>query len=120
MGNGNKIPESSDITSTLLGLVGVGVAILVTKIGKELAIATNNAAYLSLQNTCQVVYNQIPANATDIQYIVNVTCLNSLSNLQQAKNSIIQTSTILEYLLYLIGVIIIILTIIKLMKKINL
>jgi hypothetical protein len=118
MRNENKIPESTDITSILLGLVGVGVAIVVTEVGKEFAITSNNIDYFTLQNTYQLVYSHIPANATDIQSVVNATYSNSLSNLQQATNSIIQTYTITEYLLYfLVGLIILLAIIIKLVKK---
>jgi len=114
----SKIPELTDITSILLGLVGIGVAIVVMEVGKEFAIESNNIDYLILQNTYQSVYSHIPANATNIQSIVNATYSNSLSNLQQATNSIIQTYTIAEYLLYLLlGFIILLAIIIKLIKK---
>ena len=59
-----------------------------------------------LQDTYQLVYNQIPANETYIQYIVNVTYLTSLLNLQQATNFAIQIYTMLEYIVYFIAFII--------------
>jgi len=116
MRNENKIIESTDIVSILLGLVGVGVAILVTKVNEELTIITDHISYSTLQNTYQLVYNQIPANATDIQSTVNATYLYSLSNLHHATYSIIQTYTITEHLLYFMGFIILLAFIIKLIK----
>jgi hypothetical protein len=117
MRNENKIPELADIANILLGLVGVGVAIVAMEVGKEFMIASNNIDYSILQNTYQLVYNQIPANATDMQSIVNATYFNSLSNLQQTTNSTIQTYTITEYLLYFLGFILLLAIIIKLVKK---
>ncbi len=108
----NEIP-----ISLWLGGAIVGTAILVTKVGKELAIATNNTAYLTLQNTYQLIYNKIPANETDTLSIVNATYLTSLSNLQQTANSIIQTYTIMEYFLYFAGFIIVLTAIIKSIKR---
>ena len=116
MRNENKILESTDIVSILLGLVGVGVAILITKVSKELTIVTSYVSYSTLQNTYQLVYNQIPANATDIQSIVNFTYSHSLFNLHHATNSLIQTYTIVEHSLYFIGFIILLAFIIKLIK----
>jgi hypothetical protein len=117
MRNENKIPELTDIASILLGLVGVGIAIVVMEVGKEFMIESNNIDYSILQNTYQLIYSHIPANATNIQSIVNATYSNSLSNLQQATNSIIQTYTITEYLLYFLGFILLLAIIIKLVKK---
>jgi hypothetical protein len=113
----SKIPELADIANILLGLVGVGIAIVVMEAGKEFIIASNNIDYSILQNTYQLVYSHIPANATNIQYIVNATYSNSLSNLQQGTNSIIQTYNITEYLLYFLGFILLLAIIIKLIKK---
>jgi len=113
MGDENKIPESIDIVSIL----GLGVAILITKLGKEVMIATSGVQYSTLQNIYQLVYSQIPANATHIQSIVNATYFNSLSNLQQATNSTIQTLTVLEYLLYFFIGFIIVLAIINRTKR---
>jgi len=112
----SKISESTDIVSILLGLVGVGVAILVTKVSKELTTITDHISYSTLQNTYQLVYNQIPANATDIQSTVNATYFYSLSNLHYATYSIIKTYAIAEYSLYFIGFILLLALIIKLVK----
>jgi len=91
-------------TLRLIDLLGVGVAILVTKLAKEFIIITEKACYSALQDAYQfrLVYNQIPANATNIQSIINVTYLNLLSNLQQTTNFMVTTLTIIEYLLYFV------------------
>jgi hypothetical protein len=117
MRNENKIPELADTANILLGLVGVGVSIVVMEVGKEFMIESNNIDYSILQNTYQLVYSHIPANATNIQSVVNATYSNSLSNLQQATNSLIQTYNIAEDLLYFLGFILLVAIIVKLVKK---
>jgi len=117
MRNENKIPESTDITSILLGLVGVGAAILVTEAGKEFTIATSKISYSTLQNTYQLIYSHIPANATNLQSIVNATYSSSLSNLEQGTNSILQTYTIAEYALYFLGFVLLLALIYKFVKS---
>ncbi len=101
----NKIIELTD-------LIGLGVAILVTKLAKEFMIITEKVYSSTLQNIYQLVYSQIPANATNIQSTVNVTYLNLLSNLQQITNNMITTLTIIEYLLYFLGFFILLLYIV--------
>jgi hypothetical protein len=86
------------VKSLLIGLL----LIVAIELGKEFIIITKDVNYSILQNTYQSVYNQIPANATDIQSIVNATYFNSLSNLQQTTNYTIQTLNLLEYLLHFI------------------
>jgi len=110
--------NEDDIFITLgIGGAVVGVAILVTKIGKELAIAASNASHLALKNAYQLAYSYIPANETDILPIVDAIYLSSLSNLQYTTDSIIQTYTMMEYLLYFIGSMIGLMAIIKLIKR---
>jgi hypothetical protein len=98
MKNENRIPRSLGIVSILL----IGLMAIVVMVGKEFVITIKDVDYSILQNTYQLVYNQIPANATDMQSIVNATYFNSLSNLQQTTNSTIQTLNLLEYLLHFI------------------
>ena len=108
MGDESKTPILLASGGSLVGgsVVVVLVAPLLAKLCKETTVATYNAAYLTLQNTCQSLYSQIPANETDTLFIVNATCLNSLSNFQQIKNSAIQTCNTMEYSFYFVGSII--------------
>ena len=117
MENENNILESIDI----VGLKGFGVTMLIaiaTKLCKEILIVTNNMSQSMLQNTYHLIYSQIPAEAIDIQSIVNAIYFNSLSNSQQVTDSAIMTLTLLEYLSYFVGFTILLVKIFRLFHRI--